>query len=270
MFGYITTDPDSLTKEEKERYRAVYCGLCRQLGIQFGFVGQASLTYDLTFVSMLLSSLYDMEETHGSLRCVPHPFTRHPYVITLATEYAANMNVFLAYYKCLDDVNDDRNMIAGKKADLFKKYIPQIKNQYPRQCEMIEHSLERLTALEKTGELNPDAPANCFGELMGELFVMCEDEFAPSLRRMGAALGRFIYLLDACNDLRADIKKQRYNPLVAQLSTDFKPILTLMISECTNEFEKLQPERDLHILRNILYSGVWMKYKTKKKGVENT
>ena len=86
---------------------------------------------------------------------------------------------------------------------------------------------------------------------------------------MGAALGRYIYLLDAVNDLKADIKKQRYNPLIAQMETDFTPMLTVMMAECTKEFEKLPIERDKHILQNILYSGVWQKYRVqKRKGVD--
>ena len=85
---------------------------------------------------------------------------------------------------------------------------------------------------------------------------------------MGEALGRFLYLLDASNDLRDDISRERYNPLIAQTDTDFEPILTMMIGECTREFEKLEVKRDLHLLRNVLYSGVWMKYRKKRKGGE--
>jgi hypothetical protein len=78
---------------------------------------------------------------------------------------------------------------------------------------------------------------------------------------MGAALGRFIYLLDASNDLRADIKKQRYNPLVAQTQRDFTPLLTMMMAECTAAFDKLPITRDSGVLRNVLYSGVWQSYR---------
>lgn len=100
---------------------------------------------------------------------------------------------------------------------------------------------------------------------MGALFIWRQDEYTDTLRRMGASLGRFIYLLDAVNDLKADIKKQRYNPLVAQLETDFTPMLTAIMAECTAEFERLPITRDRHILQNHLYSGVWQKYRVRKK-----
>ena len=119
--------------------------------------------------------------------------------------------------------------------------------------------------MERLNELNPDLPANCFGNIMGELFVREEDEYADTLRRLGAALGRFIYIMDAVCDLRADIKKERYNPLVSMTDTDFTPMLTLLIGECTQAFESLPIERNAVIMKNILYSGVWQQYNIKRR-----
>ncbi|MCL2879476.1 MAG: DUF5685 family protein [Treponema sp.] len=269
MFGYLTVDSKLLSAEDKNRYRAFYCGLCRQLGLQFGAAGQGKLANDLVFVTVLLSSLYELEEESGGMRCIINP-VRHHYVITSAAAYAADLNVVLAYYKCLDDIKDDRSVRAGKTAALLEKFLPQIKTRRRCQCEAIEKSMEQLDLIEKDDVLNPDVPANCFGELMAELFIMNEDDFSPVLRCMGAALGRFIYLMDACNDLHADLKKGRYNPLAARMDTDFRPVLMMMIGECTKEFEKLPLKRDAGILRNILYSGVWMKYKRGKEGDDKT
>lgn len=266
MFGYIGADADKLSKEDKERYRQAYCGLCHQLQKKYGGTGQLTLTYDMTFLSILLSSLYGSAENTGSWRCAKHPMTSHKYWETVCTEYAADMNILLTYYKNIDDWNDDQSLVAKKMANRLKPFMSKIKEDWPRQCNTVEQRLRQLGAMEKRNELNPDLPTNCFGHMMGELFVMEEDEYSDTLRRMGAALGRFIYLLDACNDLKSDIKKQRYNPLVAQLNTDFTPILTLMMGECTREFEKLPLKSDIDILRNILYSGVWTMRKSKKEG----
>lgn len=265
MFGHIAANLALLPEEEKARYAKFYCGLCHQLGVEYGNAGSATLTYDMTFLAILLSSLYQPEETAGNRKCIRHPVRPHPYVVTPATAYAAQMNVVLAYYQRLDDWNDDHNLIAKKKSELLEKYLPAIEASNPRQCAAITGCLQRLTAMEKAGELNPDVPANCFGELLGALFVWREDDYAPTLWRMGAALGRFVYLLDAVNDLKADIKKQRYNPLVAQTETDFTPMLTLMMAECTSEFEKLPLCQDKALLQNHLYSGVWQKYRAQNK-----
>jgi hypothetical protein len=219
----------------------------------------------MTFLAMLMSSLYELEETRGSRYCVRHPVKRRPYAFTPATAYAADMNAILSYYQRLDDWKDNHNLIAKEKSRQLEKCLPRAKEANPRQYMAIADALRRLGEMENANELNPDLPANCFGELMGSLFVWRDDEYAETLWRMGSSLGRFIYLLDAVNDLKADIKKRRYNPLVAQLETDFTPMLTLMMAECTAKFEKLSIRRDKHILQNILYSGVWQKYRVREK-----
>lgn len=263
MFGYITADSTKLSQAEKERYKEYYCGLCHQLGARYGFAGRASLSCDMTFLALLLSSLYDLPEECGTLHCTANPLKWRPYTQTEATAYAADMNVILAYYQALDDWNDDRNLAARKKSKALEGFLPGIRASHPRQCAAIDACLKRLGEMERAGELNPDLPANCFGDLMGEIVVWREDTCAPALYRLGASLGRFVYLMDAVNDLRADIKKQRYNPLVAQMEADYTPMLTMIMGECTSEFEKLPLKRDKNILGNHLYSGVWQKYRTR-------
>jgi len=264
MFGYVTINPNALGEEDKQRYQALYCGLCRQLSKSHGAAGRMTLTYDMVFLSMLLSSLYKEEEIKGVQRCPMHPLKPKPYIQSPATEYAADLSVVLAYYKCMDDWNDDHNVIALGQSKLLKECVKKAGIRYPRQCAAVASGIKRLGEIEQSGEINPDIPANCFGNMMGELFVR-EDVWEPALRRMGAALGRFVYLMDAANDLRDDIRKKRYNPLTAQTDTDFEPMLTMLIGECTREFEKLPLERDGNIMRDILYSGVWMRFRKKER-----
>jgi hypothetical protein len=175
------------------------------------------------------------------------------------------MNITLSYYQALDDWNDDKNTGAKNRSEALAQYLPAIRERWKRQCKVIGERLKELGEMERANELNPDLPMNCFGELLGEIFVWRgDDAYSVPLKAMGAALGRFIYLLDACNDLKADIKKQRYNPLVAQRSQDFTPLLTMMMAECTAAFDTLPINRDGGILRNVLYSGVWQNYRKRK------
>lgn len=263
MFGYVTVDASKLDEQGQARYQEVYCGVCRGLKEEYGTAGRATLAHDMTFLALLLGSLYGAVETSGEQRCPIRPLKRCPYVMSEAIRYAADMNILLAYYKCLDDWQDDGNRVALAKSRLLGKNTARLAERWPRQASVVAEGLAELGAMEKANELNPDIPANCFGALMGELFILREDEWSDTLRRMGAALGRFIYIMDASNDLVADIKKERYNPLIAQSNTDFTPLLTMLIGECTMEFEKLPLGEDLPILHNILYSGVWTRYKKK-------
>ena len=106
MFGYITADLSSLTDEQKSRYRGCYCGLCHVLGSEYGTVHRLTLNYDLTFLALILSSLYESQETEATARCLAHPLTTHHFWMTDATKYAAAMNIALSYHKMIDDWND--------------------------------------------------------------------------------------------------------------------------------------------------------------------
>ncbi len=263
MFGYITVNEKKLPEAERARYRAHYCALCGALGARYGGAGRAHLSSDMTFLAMLLSSVYNLTETKGTLRCAMNPLKRQSLAETEAMAYAADMNAILAYYQCLDDWNDDRNPVALMKSRALVKFLPGIRSAYPRQSSAIEEALSSLGKMEQAGETNPDLPANCFGNLMGALFVWREDDQAPKLYRLGAALGRFVYLMDAVNDLKADIRRQRYNPLVMMLEADYTPMLTILLAECVAAFEDLPVRRDRIILENHLYAGVWQKYRAR-------
>ena len=171
MFGYITVDADALPKREKERYQAHYCGLCRALGARYGSAGRMHLSSDMTFLAMLLSSVYSLRQTTGALRCAMNPLKLQSFLETEASLYAADMNTMLAYYQCLDDWYDDHNPIALLKSRALSKFQPILRTEYPRQAVAIEESLSRLGKMERAGELNSDLPANCFGDLMGALFA---------------------------------------------------------------------------------------------------
>lgn len=270
MFGYVLALEDQLTKEEWLRYRGAYCGLCRTLGMQFGQRSRLTLTYDMTFLVLLLSSLYEPEEYHDSGRCLPHPVQTREYWHNRVTTYAAAMNVALACEKQRDDWHDDRNPVAKAAAALLKSACDRAEATFPRQCAAIRTELEALTALEESGREDPDAAANCFGRLMAAVFCWQEDRWSPYLSQMGLSLGRFIYLMDAWEDVEADMKKGRYNPLKSQAGrADFDAwmgeMLMVILGDCTQAMEQLPLVQDVEILRKILYAGVWNRYARKLK-----
>lgn len=268
MFGYIVANMDKANDAEKEYYRACYCGLCRALRTRHGRISRLTLTYDMTFVSLFLAALYGKEQNRGMERCVLHPVKMHPYCQNEITDYAADMNVVLAYHNFLDDWIDDKQLLALGAAKMFEQEYGRVASLYPEKCEFISQCLKELTGIENQGELNPDIPANCFAKLLGEVFVWREDEYAQSLRAFGGALGKFIYIMDACLDLKADIKKERYNPLVATDSSSFSAILNLLMADCTEKYKQLPIQQDKPLIENILYSGVWTRYEADKKKIK--
>ena len=270
MFGYVTASLKELDPEQKLRYQSVYCGICRRIRTQSGELARLGLSYDMAFLAILLMSLYEPQETAGKNPCLTHPVTKRPWVDSEAVQYAADMNVALCYYKCLDDWADDRKAGAKAMGKALAKRLPPIAAQYPRQCQAIKYAVETLAQLEKDKCANPDLPAGVFGELMGELLVLKEDLWASTLRQMGMALGRFIYLLDAALDYDKDEKKGRYNPYLAMGTGKdwdrWEEYLVLIMGRCTQFYEMLPLVQDKGLLDNILYSGIWINYRGKRKG----
>ncbi|MBE5773162.1 MAG: hypothetical protein E7337_04435 [Clostridiales bacterium] len=266
MFGYIITNHQTLPEDRQQRFRAFYCGLCRALNRRHGKLGQATLSYDMTFMALFLNALYEPEEISGEEKCFLHPIKKHPFVDSKIFDYVADMNVALAYHKCRDNWMDDKNVPSAAEAKLLERAYRRVEKQYPQKCAVIEDWLCEIHRIESENIELIDPPVNATGRMLGELFVYDEDDiWADSLRIVGDGLGRFIYLMDAYDDLPADIRRKRYNPLKAYLNDEgfenmCRDALMMMVADCTQEFERLPIIQDADIIRNVLYSGIWSKY----------
>ncbi len=266
MFGYVTINRPELKIKDEQTYRAFYCGLCRALKKRHGVSGQSTLSYDMTFVALLLSALYEPVTEEDTGYCLIHPFEKHPLVRNEFLDYAADMNVLLAYYNLLDDWQDEKKLGAKLGADLMKSGVRKIEEAYPRQAGAVRDYLAQIAEIERKGEPDLDAPAGATGEMLGELLVRAEDVWTPQLKQIGFYLGKFIYLMDAFEDLEKDLKQGSYNPWSGFGSTRLEivdraqEVLTMMLSEVSLAFERLPIIRYEDILRNILYAGVWNRF----------
>lgn len=266
MFGYIVANFDALSPEEKAHYRACYCGLCKALGEQHSMSCRATLTYDMTFLVLLLSAMTDEQPVTEQFTCPAHPLKKQASWQSVHTTYAADLNVVLSYMQLMDDWQDDRNALARMKAKVIGRHVDAVRERLPRQCAAMDEGLKQLSRYERDGEVNPDLPANAFGYALSEAFVPDGIPQPDTLRDFGWALGRFIYLMDAAVDLKDDIRKERYNPLTTVPSDRHESLLQSQMSVCTALFEQLAIKRDKALIENILYSGVWTRYRMKTKG----
>ena len=271
MFGYVLINKPELKIKDFEMYRSYYCGLCHTLGERHGLKGRVTLTYDMTFLLMLLSDLYEAEERVTESRCLMHPVQKHKARQSVVTEYCADMEVLLAYHKCLDDWNDDKKLSKKALASSLAGVCKKITAQYPEKAAFIERKLKELADLEAAGETSIDRTAKLFGEIMATVFIYKDDQWKNDLYKVGFYLGKYIYLLDAYEDIEEDMKNDSYNPFrTIYNNEDFEKqvlnLLLMMIGECTDAFERLPLVDNIEIMRNILYSGVWGKFgQTKAK-----
>ncbi len=270
MFGYIVTDREQLSEQERLVYRSYYCGLCQRLRERHGAWGQAALNFDMTFLYLLLASLYEPAEQTVDKRCALHPLKKRQRRLSEMADYCADMTVLLAYYNALDDWFDDQNTLKRIFAGRLEKSALRVAADYPRQSGAIRENIEKINCLEREKEISLDAVSNCFGKLLGEIFVRQEDVWSQKLRALGEDLGRFIYFMDAWEDAAKDLRHKNYNPLLQlreQPNYEEKcgEILKMFLADAVKSFEALPIVENIRILRNILYAGVWSKYAPKEK-----
>lgn len=270
MFGYIMINKAEMKFREFDVYHSYYCGICRELKRKYGACGQLSLSYDMTFLAILLTGLYEPETRSGSCKCAAHPFESHETRNNIYTEYAADMNILFSCYKCHDDWEDEKKLRKLLYGKILEGRAGKLKELYGTKIRTINLLMHDFSELEKSNPGDIDGLAGLFGRVMGEIMAVREDEWADTLRRLGFFLGKFIYLCDAYEDIEVDIRKGTPNPLKSKYGNpDFeeecRTILMMMMSECCREFESLPILENVEILRNILYSGVWGRYEAARE-----
>lgn len=270
MFGYITVNKEELKLRELKEYHSYYCGLCMALKKECGSSARLTLTYDMTFLVLVLTGLYEPETNCYGHHCALHLGRKEKVCENEYSFYAADMNVLLSYYNLLDDWEDEKKVEKLALANLLRKSYQRAAAKYSRQNQAVLQYMEELKQCENCAEKNPDLPAGYTGKLLGEIFVYKQDEWKESLYKMGYYLGKFIYLMDAYEDIEKDKKQGNYNPFSLYFADrevgeeeqeqTCHQILRMMIAEAAKEFERLPILKNSEIIRNILYSGVWMNY----------
>jgi hypothetical protein len=176
MFGYVKVNKMDLTYREYEHYRGYYCGLCKCLKDNHGEISRLSLKYDITFLVLVLTSVYKPKSKVIEEGCITNPFKKKKKIINEITEYAASMNVLLAYYKLEDNLKDDKGLKDIISYNLYKNKLKRAYEKYPKKAEIIKEQLDILHNLEMQKNTNIDLVSNTFRNLTSEIFAYKEDE----------------------------------------------------------------------------------------------
>ncbi len=259
MFGYIGPFQDELKVREEREYKGWYCGLCRTLGRKYGPAGRLALSYDCTFVALLLSGI----EGGGALqpgRCPYKPLPKRMIAAPCeALDFAADLDLLLAWHKLADDWRDERKISASAGRLALAPAAKKARRQRPALAAAIEAGMRELTALERQGCRDLDGAADAFARMMRQV-----GEQAGLAGRQGKVLphvlyhlGRWVYLMDAWADRGKDKKSGAYNPFLAAAAGKERArfLLDLSLNEAVGAFELLEPEAHRGLLNNILYEG---------------
>lgn len=274
MLGYIRTDAPELRLRDGECYRALYCGLCRQMGKCTGQCSRLALSYDFAFLAAFRMSLTNEQVTLQKKRCLIHPLKKRNMAIDSPTlAYCADASAILTYHKCRDDVDDEKGLKrlrARAASGFFSSAYRRARRRHPELDATVKTLLQELRQYEKDESAAPsaDAPAAIFGNLMA---AICAEGLAGSEARIassfGRAIGHWIYLVDAADDYRDDLASGSFNPFVRlfgdrvteENAASIAVSLTRYLADAEGAFLLIDhfPAPEIkEILCNILYLGL--------------
>ena len=274
MFGYIRTDAPELRLRDSECYRAIYCGLCRQMGNCTGQCSRLTLSYDFAFLATFRMSLTNEPMTIEKKRCLLHPLKkRNTLLCSPALAYCADASAILTHHKLMDDLKDEngfKKLRARVASVLFGSAYRRAKRRYSALDKTVKTLLDELGEYERDSGAPPsaDVPAAIFGNVMA---AVCAEGLNGTDARIattfGRAIGHWIYLVDAADDYRKDLASGAFNPFVRLFGADMTQenaegialSLTRYLADAENAFlliDNFPTPEVREILCNILYLGL--------------
>lgn len=267
MFGYLLPYKPEMKVREFECYRAVYCGLCKQLAKDYGFLPRMLLNYDMVLLVLLAGGLSGQAGETALQRCMVNPKKRCMLQKTQGLRLAADCTVLASHYKLLDDRQDERAVKAAA-AGCADALLQKAAGKAARRCPQIDAVLRKATAqqtqLENRRSKSYDEAAEPTAQMTAAMFAACAAEEGQTvhLTRMGMFLGKIIYFLDAAEDYETDVKKGRYNVfaengLSKQQAVEMaKQQCRMAAREVAISYGKLEWKLNKPIWDNILYLGI--------------
>ncbi len=280
MFGYVRPQKSELLVREFEQYKGVYCSLCRALGKRYGIASRLALNYDCTFYAMLLLSRNKDCTGFRVGRCVVNPVKKCTYCNAGEKELtsAAALTVIMTYYKIRDNISDSK--FAGKLTGYlllpFAAYArKKAARDFPKMDSIVSEAIVQQGQMERAENPGIDSCAEPTANMLKQIFSdgdTTENNNAETriLEQVGYYLGRWVYLIDAADDLEKDIRTASFNPFILQYkltkntSTEeirsaketANQVLNLTLSQLIAAFRLMDIEHFGSILNNIICEGL--------------
>ncbi len=287
LFGYVRPCKGELKLKDYELFKAVYCGLCKSLGESANQLCRFSLNYDFTFLALLFLALDEEEPVQAREACLANPFKKKPLIKgNKHLDYAADMSNIFTYLKLVDDWHDEGSIRALLAMPIYYFPVRSRREKYEDKYAYFRDSLQELSRLESSQNNILDQSADIFARIMTRIFTpdyLIKDREVRILQYLGYNLGRWIYILDAYNDLAEDLEKDNYNPLLLQYeyregegleafkgrigeAVEFS--LSLTLSNLARGYELLELYRYQELLDNIIYKGLYQVMRNILEGCE--
>jgi len=275
MFGYVRLFKPTITMGEYEQYKGIYCTLCKRLGKRYGVLSRFTLSYDMTFLALLQMATEDKDAAFCPSRCSFNPAKRCLKAQnTAAIDRAADIGTILAYYKLKDTLADEgffKRLGAWCALPFARHAHKKAKKTVPHVDEAVAAMMAAQARLEAEGCASIDRAAEPFALLLQTLAaeISADEKQKRVLERFGYCLGRWVYLMDAVDDLAKDLEKGRYNPYIGarrlqkgdadgvkEARAYSLYTLNACLAECKTAYDLLEIRRFDGILRNIMEEGM--------------
>ena len=266
MFGYIRAYKPEMKFKDYDIYRGAYCSVCRQLLRSYGPAAQLTLSYDTAFLALVLMAFSEPCPRFEKGRCCYNPLKKCHKCVSDggAVETAADISMILVYYKIRDNITDSKfpKRTAVKLiSPIFSRFHKKAASKQPEAEKIIAEAMEKQAQVEAESDTGLDKAAHPTAHAMGRLFELLLGNNGD-MYRFGYLIGRFVYIMDAIDDVEDDIKSGSFNPLKAKYKNgeEFRQYsdgaLNLTATELIKTYEGLSPLRYGSILENIIYFGL--------------
>ncbi len=273
MFGYVKPFKPHMRICEFETYNAVYCGLCKILGKNYGMMSRMILSYDFAFLALMELALNDSEAEIEPQRCIAHPFRRKACLKSVdGLDYTAAAASILIYNKIKDDISDKH--FIGKLPPMFllgleKRAYKKAKGKYPELAEYIAEQMIQQNKLEEENCKSIDRASEPSSNMLAEIAagIGKNDDEKRILCRFGYLLGRYIYIVDAFDDLEKDFRSRGFNPLIVgdsaineleinEIRKKTEDSINFTLGALADAYVQLELNRYKAITDNIVYLGL--------------
>ena len=278
MLGYVLPDKSELKLKEYEIYTGYYCGICKYIGKTYGQLPRMALSYDAAFLALLLASVDEAPDDPKQEHCAVHHIRYKTIVRNSAIEYAGDVMLILAWHKLADDVRDEGKVYAKATQALLKKQYGKLQDRYPDLCRTIEAGIRELSGLEKERCDSIDRVAEPFAEIMQVIFEegsrrLYRDRTGlhQTFAKIGYHMGKWIYLVDAVDDIEENLESGSYNPLIYRfdyddaesteafrhrIDEDLRFNLFHYLAVTSEKVGALDMKKNSGIIENIVYFGL--------------
>lgn len=282
MFGYIRPQKSELLVREYEQYKGVYCSLCRQLGKSYGIVSRLTLSYDCTFYALMLLALSPECPGFKIGRCVVNPLKKCTYCNAGENELvvASALSVIMTYHKIKDDIADS-HLFGKLRAYLFLPFAKHARKKavrdFPQIDAIVSAAMVEQQAIEQGESPGVDYCAEPTAKMLQDVFELAagadrdkESGEVRTLRQFGYYLGRWVYLIDAADDIDKDIKSKSFNPFVSKFVLDksstteeldsvrnyANQVLNLTLSQLISALNIFDLQHFDSIINNVILKGL--------------